>query len=79
MDSSEVFLLEGVGLRSKQMEDPWIRKVIEFVEHEENLSDDAVRRNPSASNIGDFSIQNCILYIANFHPDQRSWKLVIPN
>lgn len=79
MDSSEVLLLENIDMRAKQLEDPWSRKIIEYIEQKErNLDDESEGHHPPAQNIQDYSMQNGILYIANFDSNDRSWRLVIP-
>jgi len=78
IDSSDVFLLEGIDMRKKQLNDPWIRKVIQFIENEEQNLNDAGKRIPPVTHLEDFSVQNGILYLANFDPNGRSWRLVVP-
>jgi hypothetical protein len=78
VDLAEVYVTDGVNMKAKQMEDPWIRKIVSFIEHVERLSDNEENPVPPVSHIEDFSLQNGILYVANFDPEGRSWRLVVP-
>ena len=63
-------------LKEHQLKDVWCSKIIEYINNQEN--GDGNSPKPNISHIEDYSIREGILYYANFDPNGRSWKIVVP-